>query len=141
MPTSTSRRPARWRIPMRCWCQASAARLRDGTATGVCVSLQALSSLYYGAYLSVSLVVVAAAWIWSSGPPTRRAWGSLGLGVLIAGAVATLVTIPYRASRSTVGERRQDEIRAYSATPRHYLTSSRLSVEYGTALYERRNDE
>ena len=119
----------------------SAARPRDGLATGIFVSLQALSSLYYGAYLSVSLVVVTVGWIWSIGRPTRRAWGSLGLGVLIAGVVAALVTIPYRANRSTIGERRQDEIRAYSATPRHYLTSSRRSVVYGTALYERQNDE
>ena len=119
----------------------SAAHPRDGAATGIFVSLQALSSLYYGAYLSVSLVVVAAGWIWSIGRPTRRAWGSLGLGVLIAAVVAVSVTIPYRANRSKVGERSQDEIRAYSATPRHYLTSSRLSVEYGTALYERQNGE
>ena len=119
----------------------SAAHPRDGAATGIFVSLQALSSLYYGAYLSVSLVVVAAGWIWSIGRPTRRAWGSLGLGVLIAAVVAVSVTIPYRANRSKVGERSQDEIRAYSATPRHYLTSSRLSVEYGTALYERQNAE
>jgi hypothetical protein len=119
----------------------SAARWRDGAATGIFVSLQALSSLYYGAYLSVSLVVVAAGWIWFLGRPTRRVWRSLGLGVLIAGVVAASVTIPFRANRSTVGERRQDEIRAYSATPRHYLTSSRRSVEYGTALYERQNGE
>jgi hypothetical protein len=36
----------------------SVARPRDGLATGIFVSLQALSSLYYCAYLSVSLVVV-----------------------------------------------------------------------------------
>jgi hypothetical protein len=119
----------------------SAARPGDGAATGIFVSLQALCSLYYGAYLSVSLVVVAAGWIWSIGFPTRRACASLGLGVLIAGVAGVLVTIPYRANRSTVGERSQDEIRAYSATPRHYLTSSRRSVEYGMALYERQSSE
>lgn len=119
----------------------SAARWRDGAALGIFVSLQALSSLYYGAYLSVSLVVVAAGWIWSLGWPTRRAWGSLGIGVLIAGAVAALVTIPYRANRSTVGERNQNEIRSYSASPRHYLTASRRNVQYGMALYQRQGAE
>src|SRR5436309_15466958 len=86
-------------------------------------------------------VVVAAGWNWSIGRPTRRAWGSLGLGVLIAAVVAVSVTIPYRANRAQVGERSQDEIRAYSATPRHYLTSSRRSVDSATARYERRNGE
>jgi len=119
----------------------ASARLRDGAATGVFVSLQALSSLYYGAYLSVSLVAVLAGSIWSIGWPTRRAWSSLALGVLIAGVTAVVITIPYRANRSTVGERGEDEVRAYSATSRHYLTSSRRSVVYGTALYERQDDE
>jgi len=119
----------------------SSARPRDGAATGIFVSLQALSSLYYGAYLSVSLAAVVAGWMWSMGLPTRRAWRSLALGVLIAGVTAVAITIPYRANRSKVGERSEDEIRAYSATYRHYLTSSRRSVAYGSALYERQDDE
>jgi hypothetical protein len=119
----------------------STARTRDGVAIGIFVSLQALSSLYYGAYLSVSLAVVVAGWIWCVGWPTRRAWGSLGLAVLIGGVTAALITIPYRANRSTVGERGEGEIRAYSATYRHYLTSSRRSVAYGTALYQRQGNE
>jgi hypothetical protein len=116
-------------------------RLRDGAATGILVSLQALSSLYYGAYLAVSLVVVAAGWMVCIGRPNRRAWGGLGLAVLIAGVVAVVVTTPYRAARATVGERPLDEIRNNSATFRHYLTSSSRSIVYGASLYERQIGE
>lgn len=114
---------------------------RDGIWVGLFVSLQALSSLYYGAYLSVSLVFVTAGWMLFVGWPGLRAWRALGLGVLLAGAVAVLITAPYRANRATVGERPQDEIRNNSATPRHYLTSSRRSVVYGASLYERQIGE
>jgi hypothetical protein len=116
-------------------------RPSDGVATGVLVSLQALSSLYYGAYLSVALVAAIAGWLWSVGVPTRRAWGSLVVGLLIAGVTASVITIPYRATRAAVGERSEDEVRAYSASYRHYLTSSRRSVTYGTTLYRRQGDE
>jgi hypothetical protein len=119
----------------------SSGRLRDGIWVGLFVSLQALSSLYYGAYLSVSLVFVTAGRMLSVGWPRLRAWRALGLGVLLAGAAAVLITAPYRANRSTVGERPQDEIRNNSATPRHYLTSSRRSVVYGASLYERQIGE
>ena len=39
------------------------------------------------------------------------------------------------------GERHEDEIRNYSAKPRHYLTSSRRSALYGAALYPREHGE
>jgi hypothetical protein len=116
-------------------------RPSDGAATGILVSLQALSSLYYGAYLSVALVGVLAGWLWSMGVPTRRAWASLAVGVLIAGMTASMIAIPYRATRAAVGERSGDEVRAYSASYRHYLTSSRRSVTYGAMLYQRQDDE
>jgi hypothetical protein len=116
-------------------------RPSDGAATGIFVSLQALSSLYYGAYLSVALVAVLAGWLWSIGVPGRRAWGSLAVGGLIAGMTASMIAIPYRATRATVGERSGDEVRAYSASYRHYLTSSRRSVTYGARLYQRQDDE
>jgi len=119
----------------------SSGRMRDGVSTGLFVSLQALSSLYYGAYLSASLVAVAVCWMVSIGWPGWRAWRSLGLGIVIAGTVAAGLTIPYWANRSTIGERPQDEIRNNSAMPRHYFTSSRRSVVYGATLYEREMGE
>jgi hypothetical protein len=122
-------------------CTLASGRRRDGAAVGVLVSLQALSSLYYGAYLAVSLVVITAGWMCLIARPSRRAWGALFLGVLIAGVVAVAVTTPYRAARATVGERPEDEIRNNSATFRHYLTSSRRSVVYGASLYERQIGE
>lgn len=124
-------------------------RVGGGVALGIFVSLQALSSLYYGAYLSVSLLVVALGWIWSTGwpdsPSDRRAAlrtvGSLAVAALIVGGMAAWATSPYRANRSIVGERSVEEIHAFSASARHYLTSSRRSAVYGASLYQRQGDE
>ena len=114
---------------------------RDGVCLGIFIALQGLSGIYCAAYFSVSLAVLAVCWICFVERPPPRAIGSAGLAVLIAMAAAGLVTIPYRANRSTVGERRADEIRAYSAFGRDYLTASRRSAVYGTRLYERENAE
>lgn len=119
----------------------SGGRLRDGVATGAWVSLQALSSLYYGAYLAVSLVVFALGWMIRFGWPSRRVWTSIAAGGGIAALVAVVVTMPYRANRSTVGERTEAETRVYSATPGSYLTSGRGSLLYGMSLLDRRGDE
>ena len=116
-------------------------RRRDGVLLGIFVALQGLSGIYCAAYFSVSLTVFAVCWICFVARPPLRAVGSVGLAVLIALAAAGLVTIPYWSNRATVGERRADEIRAYSAFARDYLTASRRSAVYGTRLYERENAE
>jgi hypothetical protein len=114
---------------------------RDGVLLGIFVALQGVSGIYCAAYFSVSLAVLTVCWICFIGRPSPRAIASVGLAVLIAVAAAGLVTIPYRANRATVGERHADEIRAYSATGRDYLTASARSAVYGTRLYERENAE
>jgi hypothetical protein len=116
-------------------------RRRDGILLGIFVALQGLSGIYCAAYFSVSLAVLAACWIFLVERPPPRVIGSVALAVLIAMAAAGLVTIPYRANRATVGDRHADEIRAYSAFGRDYLTASRGSAVYGTRLYERQNSE
>jgi hypothetical protein len=115
-------------------------RPREGLATGAFVALQALSSMYYGAYLAVSLGAVTVGWIWRRGWPPRRAWTALGWGALLAIVAAALVTVPYRANRATVGDRGDGEIRAYSATARNYFISSRQSAVYGETLLDRQPD-
>jgi hypothetical protein len=115
-------------------------RLRDGLGTGVFVSLQALSSLYYGAYLSVSLVAVAVGWMWTLGWPSRRTFKALAVAALVPAIVAAALTQPYRANRATIGERGVDEIRFYSASMAHYLMASRQSAVYSMRLLDRRPD-
>jgi hypothetical protein len=117
------------------------ADLGAGVLAGVLVALQGLSSLYYGAYLAVSLAVLVTCRIAVFGRPSRRALVALAIVVLIGTATAALITIPYWSNRSTVGERSVDEIRAFSARGRDYLTASRRSALYGSRLYEREGGE
>ena len=112
-----------------------------GVLAGALVALQGLSSLYLGAYFALSLAVLVQCRIGVFGRPTRRALVPLGVVVLIGTATAALVTIPYWANRSTLGERSVDEIRAYSARGRDYLTASRRSALYGMRLFEREGGE
>ena len=112
-----------------------------GVLAGALVALQGLSSLYLGAYFALSLTVLVQCRIGVFGRPTRRALVPLGVVVLIGTATAALVTIPYWANRSTLGERSVDEIRAYSARGRDYLTASRRSALYGMRLFEREGGE
>jgi hypothetical protein len=114
---------------------------RDGIWLGGFVALQALSGIYCAAYLSVSLAALAVCWICFVGRPPRRTIESLAVAVAIALASAAVVTAPYRANRSTVGERSLDEIRAFSAFGRDYLTASRRSTMYGAHLYPRESGE
>jgi hypothetical protein len=118
----------------------AAGRRRDGVWLAALVSLQALSSLYYGAYLSVALVAVAVGWVATRGWPTLRAWTSLAIGIGIATTVAVALTSPYRANQSTVGERSASQVRFYSATAAHYLIAGRESAVYGARLLDRRPD-
>ena len=106
-------------------------RLRDGILMGVFVALQALSSLYYGAYLGVSLAALGAGWVIFVAWPRRGAFVALSAGVGVAALVAAAVTTPYRANRTTVGERGLNEIEAFSARPTDYLRPHRRSAMYG----------
>jgi hypothetical protein len=131
-------------MPLAALCVLRALTTGDrgaGVLAGVLVALQGLSSLYYGAYLAVSLAVLVMCWIAVLGLPTRRALVPLAITVLLGTAAAALVTIPYWTSRSAVGERTVDETRAFSARGRDYLTASRHSAVYGTRLYEREGGE
>src|SRR5262249_13139695 len=96
--------------------------------------LQGLCSLYYGAYLAVSLVVVVFCWICLVRPPFRGTLWSLGLGVAVAASIGWLVTRPYSANRASVGERHRDEVRAFSGTGLHDPTVNRRSAVYGSWL-------
>jgi hypothetical protein len=114
---------------------------RDGTLAGVFVALQGLCSLYYGLYFGVSLVVFVVAWIYFVKRVDTRALASLGLAAAIAAAVGLPVTLPYWATRTTVGERGADEVRGYSATGHDYVTAYRQSAVYGTRLWDSNNGE
>ena len=108
-------------------------RWRDGLLAGLAVALQALSSLYYGMFLSVVVAVAALVLAAVSRTSLLRAIGPLAAGAALAAAIVTPVTLPYFRNRVTVGERRMEEVAPFSARPRDYLATSVRSRWYAGA--------
>jgi hypothetical protein len=119
----------------------AAGRRADGLLAGAFVALQGLCSLYYGAYLAISLLALVIGWACFVDRPARRSLRSLGLGAAIAAGIGLLLTLPYWANRATVGERSADEIRAYSAVGRDYFTADRRNAVYHSTLWYPENGE
>jgi hypothetical protein len=116
-------------------------RRKDGALAGLCVALQALCSLYYGMYLALALMVFALCWALFVKRIDVRTVASLTIGIALAAIVCVPFTIPYWANRGTVGERNEDEIRAFSATGRDYFTAYRQSSLYGLRLWSANDTE
>ena len=119
----------------------SSGNRRDGVFAGAFVALQALCSLYYGMFLAVSLAVFVVGWTFFVRRVTARTAASLGLAVAVTAVLCVPVTIPYWANRATVGERGGDEVRAYSAAARDYITAYPQSALYGYALWDANDGE
>jgi hypothetical protein len=105
-------------------------RLRDGLVTGGAFALQTLSSLYYGLFLAAYLVPVGAA-LWLARGCPRRPFRALAAGALLAAIVVAPVAAQYLRNTPVLGERREDEVRSYSATPIDYVTPHFRSRWYG----------
>ncbi|MGH9370640.1 MAG: hypothetical protein ACRD15_03830, partial [Vicinamibacterales bacterium] len=106
---------------------------RFGVLTGVFVALQVLSSIYYGVFLSILIVVVALAQL--SPLPGRRlviTLRSLAIGGVIAGAVAGVYSRPYVDASRRVGTRHLHEITMFSARPRDYRMATNSNLVYGS---------
>jgi hypothetical protein len=78
-------------------------RWRDGLATGLAFALQTLSSLYYGCFLAVYLVVTGGA-LWLGRGRPRHAVAPLAAGVALAAVLIAPVAAQYIASRPMMGE-------------------------------------
>ena len=79
-------------------------QLRDGLATGAAVALQALSSLYYGVFLSIYMCVVAAVLALTKQVRLRPAAGALLGGAVLTAALVGPVTVPYFQNSRSVGQ-------------------------------------
>ena len=95
--------------------------LRYGLLTGLFMTLQLTSSIYYGLFLAVILAVIAAIQAGAMGRRAVRAVAALAAGALILGVTAWVYSGPYRQASARVGLRTTDEIRRYSAVPSSYL--------------------
>jgi hypothetical protein len=109
-------------------------RLRDGLATGFAFALQTLSSLYYGCFLAVYLVVVGGA-LWLGRGRPRKPIGPLTAGVVLTAVLIAPVAVEYIASRPMMGTREVGTIEFYSAKGPDYLMP-----HFRSAVYRRWSD-
>jgi hypothetical protein len=99
------------------------ASLRRGVAVGVLLALQLLSCVYYGVFLglivSILILLLAAAHRGTA----RTVVVPLGVGMLVAGAVAAIYSIPYVESARIVGTRAPEEAAQFSAQIGSYFAA------------------
>jgi len=107
-------------------------RMRYGVSLGACLALQMLSSIYYGIFLT-SLIGVAAVLCL---PRDRRATlgavtKALAAGLAVAAVASALYALPYMRTHQRIGDRPDEEIAIYSATPANYLAATTGNWLYG----------
>lgn len=125
---------AQW-IPLAFWAWhrvMASNRARDGALCALFVLLQLFSSIYYGIFLALTLVIVSGATIVAARRlPGPRAIAGLAVGLAITAAAATWYARPYEQVKAQLGERDPGETAHYSARPIHFFTPVSGSYLYG----------
>ena len=105
---------------------------RYGLATGACVALQMLSSIYYGIFLA-TLIGVAAVLLFARDrqAPARQVAAVIGSGAAVAAIICALYALPYLRVQGRVGDRSPEEVAAWSAKPADYLSTPSGNWLYG----------
>jgi hypothetical protein len=129
---------AQW-MPLCLWAlhrTIAGARLRDGLLTGVFLTLQTLSSFYYGIFFATYLALVGSVLLIGAGRQRAlRALRPLMAGAALAALLTAPFTIPYFRARQAVGERGLEEIQIYSAEPHNYLAAPYPNVMFGVSSW------
>ncbi len=109
-------------------------RWKYGLATGACVALQMLSSIYYGIFLA-SLIALAAVLLMARDRrvPLARALLPLAAGAVLAIVVSGAYALPYLRVHTRIGDRPAAEVAAFSARPSSYLAATPSNWLYGQA--------
>ena len=113
-----------------------------GLATGGCIALQMLSSIYYGIFLA-TLIGLGALLLMARDRKVALPTALLRLtaGAALAAAVSAVYAVPYLQVRARVGERSGEEVIRYSAKPANYLAATSSNRLYGRATAARGRDE
>ena len=111
---------------------------RHGFLTGLFLSLQMLSSIYYGVFLSTLLGVCAVLLLIAQ--PSKLLWPSIKAllpGALLAVVICGAYALPYLETKSATGGRSEVELMAFSARPSSYLVATPDNVLWGRAFASR----
>jgi hypothetical protein len=105
--------------------------IRYGLATGVLLCLQAISSVYYGVFLGITIAVLTVALAIAQPRRFRAALGPLAAGAGLAGAVMIVYAQPYIANASVLGVRDPHEVANFSARLASYITAPQENWLWG----------
>ena len=115
---------------------------RYGLLTGLFVSLQMLSSIYYGVFLIVllglSTAVILGSHRWSEIP---RLIVKLAPAAIVVAVICGAYARPYMETKKDVGARDERQIMIYSARPSSYLVATPDNVVYGNMFAGRSRPE
>jgi hypothetical protein len=131
-------------IPWAFWAMhrtIETAERRYGVLTGVFVTLQMLSCIYYGVFLALTLGFAALALVLTrrgSIVPLTKAFAP---GALVAAVVCGAYAVPYIATNREMGDRPTGEIHLYSARPSNYMVATPDNVVWGRSFAGRGRPE
>lgn len=104
-----------------------------GLLTGLFVTLQLLSSIYYGMFLGILIAVVGIAqMVPLRGRALMQTAGALALGGTVAATAAAMYSRPYSDASRRVGARHQHEVTMFSARPRDFRRATPDNLVWGT---------
>jgi hypothetical protein len=107
--------------------------VKFGVLTGLFVSLQLASSVYYGVFLGILIAPVALTrLITLRGHHLVRSARNIGIAGVIAASLAGMYQLPYSAAASRVGTRTEHEATMFSARPRDYTAATPTNLVYGS---------
>lgn len=115
--------------------------MRFGAITGLLVALQAVSCLYYGAFLGMMLAALVVMLALSQPRLAGRAAGPLFLGALIPAIVVFIYGQPYLANARELGTRGPGEMSSFSAELVSYITTPWQNWLWGWTAYRFRGEE
>jgi hypothetical protein len=105
---------------------------RHGIATGACLALQMLSSIYYGIFLATFVGLAALLLIARDRRVTiGRAALPLAAGAALALTICAVYARPYVQVHARVGDRPSSEVSQFSARPASYLDATPGNWMYG----------
>jgi hypothetical protein len=97
--------------------------IRDGILVGVFLTLQMLSSMYYGAFLGMMVTALVLLLAATEPHRVRAAVVPLGIAALMAGAVAMVYAQPYTENARSLGVRDPGDVARFSAHLSSYVTA------------------
>jgi hypothetical protein len=105
--------------------------MRFGALTGLLLALQAISCLYYGAYLGMMVAALTVMLALSQPRLGRHAIGPLVLGAIVPAAIVFLYGQPYIANARELGTRNPSDVSTFSATMLSYVTAPQQNWLWG----------